>query len=350
MVLQLSKKPGILLVGNFLSSHVGTRSVCEDLSVHLSGAGWLVVETSHRLGRIPRLLDMLFTTLLRTREYNLAYVEVYSGPSFIWAEFVVGLLRCLHKPVVLVLHGGGLVSFAEKHSTRVVRLLKNAQVVVTPSLFLQAGLKYINSNIRYIPNAIDISLYPFRLRSKPAPKVVWLRAFHAIYHPELAILALSYLAKDFKEIQLTMIGPDKHDGSLDSVIALADKLGIRSHLSIIGSILKTDVPNKLADGDIFLNTTRFESFGVSVLEAAACGLPVVSTNVGELSYLWQDGKNALLVPADDPKEMANAIRRVLSEPGLAESLSGNARQKAEAYDWTHLLPKWENLFLEVNNV
>jgi glycosyltransferase involved in cell wall biosynthesis len=103
----------------------------------------------------------------------------------------------------------------------------------------------------------------------------------------------------------------------------------------------------LSEGDIFLNTTNHESFGVSVMEAAACGLCIVSTNVGELSLLWQDGHDSLLVQPDDHEAMASAVRGILCEPKLAERLSRNARAKAEQFDWSKILPQWEALLQEV---
>lgn len=349
MVLNLSKKPGILLVGNFLSLHTGTRSVGEELSLRLSATGWKTIEISHQPSRIFRLVDMLVSAVFYKKEYQVAYVEVYSGLAFIWAEVVVRLLSLLHKPMVLALHGGGLVDFAKNNPERIARLLRQGQIVVTPSLFLQAGLSPYASAIRYLPNAVNVSQYKFRLRQRPAPKLIWLRAFHEIYQPELAVKAISFLVKEFKEITLTMIGPDKKDGSLRSALELAQSLGVASLINITGSIPKSEVPIWLAKGDIFLNTTRFESFGVSVLEAALIGLPIVTTNVGELSYLWENEKTAMLVPQNDPQAMATAVQRILTEPELAEYLSQNARQKAERFDWSVILPQWGTLFQEVLN-
>ena len=79
----------------------------------------------------------------------------------------------------------------------------------------------------------------------------------------------------------------------------------------------------------------------------ACGLCIVSTRVGGIPYLLEDGSDALLVPPNDPDAMAAAVRRILTEPGLAERLSRNARQKASGFDWRTILPRWEALFTEI---
>ena len=96
----------------------------------------------------------------------------------------------------------------------------------------------------------------------------------------------------------------------------------------------------LGSSDIFLNTTNFDNTPVSVLEAMACGLSVVSTNVGGIPFLLEHEVDSLLVPPDQPTLMANAVQRLLSEPGLATRLSQVARHKVEKFDWEFVLPLW----------
>ena len=336
--------PTVLLVGNFLSQHMGTTGIAEILRAKLDARGWDVMITSNHLFPVRRLGDMLWTTWRCRHDYHVANVDVFSGSAFIWAEATGILLYKLDKPYTLTLRGGNLPEFAQKHASRVQRLLSCATAVVTPSRMLQEALSPLRDDIQYLPNALDLQRYPFRLRSEPAPNICWLRAFHEIYNPTSAVRALALLKEEFEYATLTMIGPDKGDGTLQAVEYLSEQLGISDSLHLIGAVPKAEVPQWLNKGDIFLNTTRYESFGVSVMEAAAVGLPIVTTNVGELPYLWDDGETALLVPPDDPLAIANALRRILTEPGLAGNLSRNARRKAEQYDWSEILSQWENMF------
>lgn len=337
----------ILLVGNHLSSSGRNVSVGEELGNRLSARGWQVLLTSRKVNRIARLVDMLSTIYLHRSAYRAAQVDVFSGAAFVWAEWSENLLNLLKIPVILTLHGGDLPSFAARHKRQVRRLLNSAAVVTTPSGYLFERMRSDRESLVLLPNAIDIAAYCARVRRNPRPHLVWLRAFHAIYNPSLAVQVLAILAKDFPDTHLAMVGPDKKDGSLEKTRAEGERLGVGDCISIRGGVPKDQVSSELDQGDIFLNTTNVDNTPVSVMEAMACGLCIISTSVGGIPYLLEHERDALLVPPDDSQAMAAAVRRVLTEPGLAAHLSLNARRKAEQFDWSEVLPQWEALLTGV---
>ncbi len=342
---ELNKK--ILLVGNFLSSSGINRSICEDLAIQLVNAGWHVVTTSNRSGRLSRLVNMLYTTWGQRHQYLIAQVDVYSGPAFAWAEVVCWLLRRLGKPYILMLRGGNLPIFSNRWPTRVQSLLRSATAVTAPSRYLLEKMRNYRNDIYLIPNPLNQNVYHFILRTQVQPRLVWLRAFQETYNPSLAPKVLAKLSKDFPNIHLIMAGPDKGDRSFQKTQQVAVKLGVRDLITFPGGIPKTEVPLWMNRGDIFLNTTNVDNTPVSVLEAMACGLCVVSTNVGGIPYLIEDEKEALLVSPNDPDNMAYAICRLLTDHSLAENISRNARRKAEEFDWENVLPQWESLLKSV---
>src|SRR5579872_5469550 len=339
--------PSVLLVGNFLSSAGGSRGVCEELALRLAAGGSPVVTASDKPARLHRLLDMISTVFKQRGSYRVAQVDVFSGPAFVWAEAVCALLHWLDKPFVLTLHGGNLPGFARRHPGRVRRLLNSASVVTTPSRYLLEKMSGCRADLRLLPNALDLGRYPFKLREAAKPSLVWLRAFHEIYNPSLAPTALQLLAKKFPQAHLTMIGPDKGDGSLDRTRRTAAELGVSGRLALPGAVAKTSVPRWLGQADIFLNTSHVDNTPVSVLEAMACGLCVVSTNVGGIPHLMEDGREGLLVPPNDAPAMASAVSQILAEPPIARRLSRNARARAEEHDWSVVLPQWQALFRSV---
>jgi glycosyltransferase involved in cell wall biosynthesis len=341
-------KPGLLLVGNFLSHAWGTRGVCEDLAERLREAGWArVLTTSHKPGRLARLLDMVGTVVRRRREFDVAQVDVYSGPAYVWADVVCQVLRAVGKPCVLTLHGGNLPAFAARWPGRVRRLLRAAHTVTTPSRYLREQMRVYRDDLTLLPNALDLAAYQFHHREQAQPRLMWLRAFHSIYNPAMALHVVANLAREFPHIQLTMVGPDKGDGSLPSFQQTAERLGVTDRVALRGAVPKAQVPETLSAGDIFLNTTNFDNTPVSVIEAMACGLCVVSTDVGGIPYLLAHETDALVVPKGDANAMTQAVRRLLTEHGLAARLSRHARAKVEPFDWSAVLPQWEAIFRRV---
>lgn len=342
--------PPTLLIGNFLSSSTGVRSVCEDMAAQLSAARWPIITASDKPGKLARVSEMLNTAWRRRNEYEVAHVEVYSGAAFIWAELVCQSLQLIGKPFVLTLHGGNLPSFGKRWPGRVQRLLTAAAAVTTPSPFLLGQMKHYRDDMRLLPNPINLPAYEFKQRNQVSPSLVWLRAFHEIYNPGLAPRALARLSDEFPDLHLTMIGPDKGDGSQQKTERMASELGVAARIKLPGAIAKRDVPTWLNRGDIFLNTTNIDNTPVSVIEAMACGLSVVSTNVGGIPYLLEHERDALLVPPDDPAAMAAAVRRILTDPELTATMSRNARRKAERFGWEAILPQWENLLRDAVEV
>jgi glycosyltransferase involved in cell wall biosynthesis len=358
----MNHKPRLLLVGNHLSRSGFNPSVCEALADRLRTRGWGVLITSRHPQRVARVCDMLGTVWRLRHDYDLAHVDVYSGRAFLWADAVCRLLRLAGKPYVVTLRGGDLIRFARRRPLRIAKLLSAAAAVTAPSRFLAQHFEPLTQEptlgratglsraAHLIPNPIDVSAYCYRPRRSVQPRLVWMRAFHRLYEPQVAVAAFAELAHEFPNARLTLAGPDKGDGSLARTQRLAERHGLLRHIEFAGAASKSSLPALLDSGDIFLNTSRVDNTPVSVLEAMAGGLCIVSTNVGGIPYLLRHERDALLTPSGCPQAIAGAIRRVLREPALAEQLSRNARRSVEPYDWSSVLPLWERLFINAAEV
>lgn len=331
------------MVSNFLSSAGTSRGACEELADRLIASGASVITTSNRMGKIARLGDMVSTTWRSRKKYDVAQVDVYSGSAFVWAEAVCRVLRILGKPFVLTLHGGGLPEFGKRNPERVKRLLGAAVTVTAPSRFLYEAMSEYRSDLLLLPNSLDLSLYSPRLRKHVEPTLVWLRSLHEIYNPVLAVRVLALVKQCFPEAKLVMVGPDKGDGSSEAVLKEANRLGITSSVTLQGVVKKSKVPETLNQHDIFINTANIDNTPISVIEAMALGLCVVSTNVGGIPYLLTDNVDSLLTPRDDAQAMADAVMSLLSNQAIAESLSAKAIENVKKFDWEVTLPMWRSV-------
>jgi glycosyltransferase involved in cell wall biosynthesis len=339
--------PRVLIIGNFLSAHGASRGVCEELAPRLEASGWTVSTTSDKRFRPARLADMLSAVWKRRRDYDVAQVDVYSGPAFSWAEAVCWMLRQIGRPYVLTLHGGALPQFARRRRERVARLLKSAQAVTVPSPYLLQQMAEFRHDLTLLPNGLEIAAYASQPVRAMEPRLIWLRAFHGVYNPMMAPRVLARLTAEFPSIHLTMAGPDKGDGAYQKTVDAAKACGVDGHLDIRGPVPKAGVPALLAQGDIFLNTSNVDNTPVSVLEAMASGMCVVSTEVGGIPYLLKSGDDALLVPPDDDAAMASAVRRILLDRALAGRLQVASMRKVRQFDWPVVLLKWQELLTSV---
>jgi len=343
-----NSRPRVLIVGNFLSKYGSSRQVCEELALKLQEANYQVTTTSNRRARLSRLKDVLSVIWKKRHEYDVAQVDVFSGPAFFLSAAAVRLLKQIGKPFVLTLHGGGLPDYARKRPKSVSAILRSAAAVTVPSRYLLKEMEPYRPDLILLPNALSVDAYGFRQRNPLSPSLVWLRSFHHIYAPIQVPRVVALLKDEFPDMRVTMVGADKGDGSLAETVSEAKTLGVSELIQFSGPVAKSEVPAILNGGDIFLNTTTLDNTPVSVLEALASGACVVSTNVGGIPYLLENERQALLVPPDDATAMARAVQRLLTEPSLAQTLQQAGREFVEDFDWSSVLPRWHNLFEMAN--
>jgi glycosyltransferase involved in cell wall biosynthesis len=316
--------------------------------MRLARDGYNVVLTSHRRQRLYRLVDIVGTLLAAASQIDVQILQVYSGPSFVAEDIasLVGVL-CGHK-IVMHLHGGALPAFMERYPHWSRRVLRRASAIVTPSAFLQRALASFGLNSRVIPNALDLPEYPYRHRVALAPRLFWMRAFHDVYNPEMAVRVLSRIRQVEPQATLTMAGQQK--GAEVSVKRLARELHVEHAIEFPGFLDFADKIRTASSADIFLNTNRIDNAPVSVIEACAMGLPVVATKVGGIADLLTDRETALLVPDGDDRAMADAVLELLRDRDLAGRLSASGRRMAERFSWNETKPQWERLFAELVSV
>ena len=195
---------------------------------------------------------------------------------------------------------------------------------------------------------INVKNYSFIKRSAVKPKLLWVRSLHAIYNPLMAIYVIYELKKYFDDIELCMVGPIKDD-SYNKILKLADNLGVLNYIKIVGWLSKAEWIELSKKYDIFINTTNIDNQPVSVIEAMALGMPIVSTNVGGISKLIQDGENGLLVKKGDTIQMADKISSLIESESLTNKLSFNGRKFAESLDENIVLRLWYKILDPILN-
>lgn len=264
-------------------------------------------------------------------------VDTFSTQAFWFAYSVGKLCRLLNVPYIPVVRGGDFVRRLSDSRMKCDFLFRNSYENIVPSKYLESHFRQANYRVKYIPNFIEIRNYPFKLRENILPRLLWVRAFHKIYNPGLAVEVIGSL--NIPKVQLAMVGGDT-DGTRSEVEERISALGLGDRVTLPGRLLKNDWIKLAAHYDVFLNTTTIDNMPVSVIEAMALGLPVVSTDVGGIPYLIDNGKTGLLVPSNNPDAMVEAIQKLLTDPEYAREIAVNARKMVEEFDWESVKWMW----------
>ena len=184
----MQDKPHLCFVGNMLGQNAGFITTQGQITADLFAAeGYEVMCVSGRINRIARLAEISSVLIKNRHRLDLVLLEVYSGLSFVLADVASLLCKILKLPLIMVLHGGSLPEFIQKNRRWTKRVLKRADCFVAPSPFLAQKLGNHGFEVNVVPNVIELDLYPFRQRARLSPRLVWMRSFHSIYNPEMAI-------------------------------------------------------------------------------------------------------------------------------------------------------------------
>ncbi|GAB1855715.1 hypothetical protein MHTCC0001_05490 [Flavobacteriaceae bacterium MHTCC 0001] len=328
----------LLYIGNKLSHKNKTVTTIETLSQNLRKEGFIVYSVSSKKNRVFRLCDMLWHVIKYRNRVEYVLIDTYSTINFYYAYLCSLLCRFFNLKYIPILHGGNLPERLKTSPKKSNHLFRNAYINIAPSLFLKSHFEsHGYTNLEYIPNTIELNHYNFDKRTFKEARLLWVRSFSSIYNPELAVKVLKILRENNIEATLCMVGP-RNDDSLDSTKSLARELGVE--VEFTGKLSKKDWHKKAEGFNIFINTTNVDNTPVSVIEAMALGLPIISTNVGGMPFLIEDGEDGILVPPNDEVAFKDAVCRLIEDRNLGKNIADKARKKVESFDWEVVKHKW----------
>lgn len=329
----------ILYIGNDLTKKSKYNSTLTTLSNLLKNEGFEVIISSNKNNKFIRLLAMCWSVLKNSKKVDFILIDTFSTTNFYYAYFTSQLARTFKIPYIPILHGGNLPNRLKKSPKMSKMIFNYSKINVAPSNYLKNAFELEGYKTILIENTIEINKYKFKERTVYKPVLLWVRAFDKTYNPQMAVKVLSELKKDFLDAKLCMIGPEK-DETLELTKELIKELNLEKDIDITGVLPKEEWHKKSEEFDIFINTTNFDNTPLSLIEAMALGLPIVSTKAGGIPFLIDDGKDGILVEKEDVDGMVNAIKNYIESPVKTNKTANNARQKVEKFDWNHVKNKW----------
>lgn len=311
------------------------------------------VNPPHRptwISRIPairaflRLVPYLFRLWRVAGQVHLMHVMANSGWS--WHLFAapavwIGWLR--KTPVIINYRGGEAEDFF-RYSWRWVRpTINKAASIVVPSKFLEKVFSRRGISTRIVPNIIDLELfYPNHSRNHSLNLLV-ARNLEPIYDISTALKAFAFIKDKYHYAKLVVAGSGPLKSDLEQ---LSKQLGIAESVTFTGRLENKEMAEIYRNTDLLLNPSLADNMPISLLEALACGIPVISTNVGGIPYLVEDRQTAILVEPGNAEAMATAVMRVLSNPGLAATLRKNGLAIVRNYAWSKVREQWFSIYMD----
>ncbi len=332
----------ILYIGNKINNKHSNPPSIHKFGLLLEREGYTLFYASSKTNKLFRLLEMLKTCFRYRAKIDFVLIDTYSTLNFFYAFFTSQLCRLLKLKYIPILHGGNLPKRLDNSSKFSRLIFSNSYLNVAPSNYLVEKFSARGYGAILIPNFLEIKDYKFLERNIVSPKLLYVRAFSKIYNPELAIKVLDKLIETYPNALLCMVGPEK-DESLQLCKSLVKSLKIENRVEFTGILPKRQWHKKAIDFNIFINTTNFDNTPVSVMEAMALGLPIVSTNVGGMPYLISHKKDGLLVDKNDVNKMVNAVKYLIDNQEFTRQIAVNARYKVEQFNWEQVKKLWFNV-------
>ena len=276
--------------------------------------------------------------LTQVPKYDVIHIFSAAYLSFLIAPTPAILIGRLYgKKVLLNYHSGE----AEDHLRRWpshIPIMNLAHKVVVPSEFLVKVFSKFGIEASAIFNDIDVNQFEFRERAPLRPVFLSNRNLQAHYGVDCILRAFALIQQQVPEAALTVVGYGKQYEALQK---LKNELNLRN-ISFTGRVEHKDIYQHYSASDIFLNASKVDNQPLSIIEAFACGLPVVTTGAGGIPYMVTDGETGFVVPVGDYRALADRALELLTRQNTA--MVQRARAEVARYTWEVVSEQWLRLF------
>jgi glycosyltransferase involved in cell wall biosynthesis len=287
-----------------------------------------------------------YTGMLLFARPRLVHVHLASRASFWRKSTFIVMARVMHVPYVLHLHGAEFHLFHANSRPFVQRFIRSvfddAAAVIVLSLWWQRWVASISiqNQVQVLYNAVSCH-DPALSRTGTGATLLCLGRLGARKGTFDLLAALARLAPQHADMRLLLGG----DGDLDAVRKSARELGLADRVELLGWISGDAKHRALERADVYVLPSYNEGLPMSVLEAMAAGLPIVSTPVGGIPEAVTDGREGFLVPPGDVEQLAQRISRLLADGNLRREMGDRARLTArEQFSSAVLIPKLRQIY------
>jgi len=297
------------------------------------------------LRRVPYARTVANQALYQRSLLRLAGADVVHVFSASFWSFLLGpvpamlMAKAFGARVVLHYHSGEAGEHLGRWGTRVHPWLRLADVIAVPSDYLADVFAGHGYSTQVIHNVVDLSRFQYRERVPLRPRLVSTRNLEPYYRVDVVLEAFARVKAELPGATLTIAGY----GSEEPRLRRLAPEGVR----FVGRVEPESMPRLLDEADVFVNASVVDNQPVSILEAFAAGVPVVSTPTGGIAAMVRHDETGLLVPPLDAAALAGAVLALLRDPDRATRLARRAREACVRYTWPAVRDQWASVYAPV---
>jgi glycosyltransferase involved in cell wall biosynthesis len=282
--------------------------------------------------------------LREVRKYDVIHIFSASYLSFLIAPTPAIFVSKLYgKKIVLNYHSGEAEDHLRRWRRSTLPILNLCDAIVVPSEYLVRVFASFGLKASAIFNIIELDKFAFRERNQLRPVFLSNRNLEPHYGVDCVLRAFARIQQQTPEASLTVVGDGSQREALEK---LTTELNLQ-HTSFTGRVEHEQIYEHYTNADVFLNASRIDNQPLSILEAFACGLPVVTTNAGGIPDIVTDQKTGLVVAVDDCKTLAERATKLLCDRNMSITITKNAREECSKYTWEVVCEQWLRLYREV---
>jgi glycosyltransferase involved in cell wall biosynthesis len=219
-------------------------------------------------------------------------------------------------------------------------VLSRVDKIVVPSGYLADVFREFDLPSTAVANIVDLSQFRYRLRTPLRPHLVCTRGFSTYYSVDVVVRAFAEVIKEYPDASLDLVGNGPLEGDVRKLVADLNLTGV----NFIGVASRQEIGKYYDRADIFINASWLDNMPLSIIEAFASGVPVVTTSPECMPYLVEHERTGLLSPVGDEKALAANVIRLLRDPALAARLAQNAHHESRNYTWEAVREQWLNTY------
>ena len=323
----------IFLISNYQHGIGGINAQVDLLQQFINQEyGWQADIFSTKGNPIRRCIALL-KLLCKARTYDILHIHACSYWGMVPAVLGIIAGKLLRKRTIITYHGGEAKEYFSKHAAFVRRWLSRADEVIVLSGFLKEIFEQYQIPCVVIPNIVV--LRPQTEHSTTiAPKFISIRHLEPLYNIPCILQAYEQVLKQYPKATLDILGQGSMRAELEGYVQENKLTGV----TFIGQVPNDTIYDYFANASIMLSAPKIDNMSVSLLEAMNAGLLVISSRVGGVPYMIEDGKTGLLFESENSNDLATKMTWSLEHHQEVSTMILTAQGEVQKYSWSNVKP------------